>query len=210
MNDPTPSQLAIDRVWRRLDRPLWVVTAASPPSDDRPSPTRGGLIATWVTQSSLSPRTPQVVIGIAPNHYTRSLIDAGAAFGLHLLRPDQLDLVPRFADGSGRSRDKLATLEIRTAETGAPLLADCRAWLDCRPFAQLDAGDRIFYWADIVAGDDDGVAAPVLRESDLGLLPPATLDALRLDRERDIQLHEPLARGWRDSLPADLKFPPAT
>jgi hypothetical protein len=32
------------------------------------------------------------------------------------------------------------------------VLTDCLAWFDCRVFARYDAGDRLYFWGDIVAG----------------------------------------------------------
>ena len=124
----------IQAVGKRLDRPLWVVTAGD-------SRERGGLIATWITQSSLDPAIPTVTAGIAPNHFTCELIDRVGSFGLHLLRVDQTEFIERFADGSGRERDKLTGLALRepTHTEGAepPILKDCLAWLDCRVTARL-------------------------------------------------------------------------
>src|SRR5690349_2128480 len=101
---PTPaasSPSSFDSLFRQLERELWVVTAHN-------GTRGGGLVATWVSQASIDPQTPTVATAIAVNHFTRELIDAGRSFGLHLLRPEQIDLVWRFAMSSGRDVDKLS------------------------------------------------------------------------------------------------------
>ncbi len=191
----------IEAVWKRLDRPLWVVTAGD-------SRERGGLIATWITQSSLDPAIPTVTAGIAPNHFTCELIDRVGSFGLHLLRVDQTEFIERFADGSGRERDKLTGLALRepTHTEGAepPILKDCLAWLDCRVTARLDGGDRVFFWADVVDGQCENEAEP-LRESQVGALDLRVLQRLDADRTRDIQAQAPMAQQWRENLPAEMR-----
>jgi Conserved protein/domain typically associated with flavoprotein oxygenases, DIM6/NTAB family len=104
------------------------------------------------------------LVGITPNHYTAELIGASKAFGAHLLRPDQAAVAWNFADGSGRDRDKLAGIATDTSERGVPILADCLAWLECRCFDRFTAADRIFFWADVIAGQQLGDGPP-LREN---------------------------------------------
>src|ERR1041385_4670921 len=99
-----------------LDRELWLVTAQA-------GARRGGLIAPFVSQASLSPDLPRVVIGIAQQHHTWELIEASGAFALHLLGQENLEWVPHFALRSGRNVDKFSGWPFRTAVTGSPLLA---------------------------------------------------------------------------------------
>src|SRR5207244_1081923 len=98
--DPT----AVARVWRQVDRELWLVSAAA-------GPRRGGLIATFVMQAALTTELPRVLVGLAAQHHTRELIDAGGAFGLHLLGEEHLDWVWRFGLETGGRTDKFAGLE---------------------------------------------------------------------------------------------------
>src|SRR5437764_15260882 len=108
-----------------LDPPLWLVTAAA---DGR----RGGLIATFVSEASIAPDLPRVLVGLARQHHTWELVEASGAFALHLLGEDRLDWVWRFGLQSGRSRDKFEGLEAGAAATGSPVLEGAVGWLDCR------------------------------------------------------------------------------
>ncbi|HEX5102799.1 MAG TPA: flavin reductase family protein, partial [Pirellulaceae bacterium] len=144
----------IEAVLRLVNRDVWIVTAA----DGR---RRGGLTATWVLPASIDSQRPVLLAAIAPNHYTAELIDASGAFAAHLLRPEQTDLAYDFGRDSGRERDKFQGQIVTAAETGSPILADCLAWCDCRVFHRFDAGDRLFFWADVIAARAPSPPAPL-------------------------------------------------
>src|SRR5262245_53477403 len=126
-----------------LDRELWLLTAAS-------GGRRGGLIATFVTQVSIVPDLPRVLVALARQHHTTGLVEASGAFALHLLGEENLELVWGFGLESGRDRDKFAGLETTTSGVGNPLLIGTVGWLDCRVEAKLDVGDRLVYTAEVV------------------------------------------------------------
>jgi len=183
----------VDAVFRAIDRPVWIVTAAD-------GQRRGGLTATWVYQASLDDQAPVVVAGIAPGHYTSELIAAAGCFAAHLLTPEQAPLALRFALASGRATDKLAGLDFVVGQTGCPILSDCLAWLECKVFHAHSTGDRIFYWADVVAGKAVS-AAPPLTERDL--FAAAGEDDKRRLKEllaADIAAQRPLRSAWRKAL----------
>jgi flavin reductase (DIM6/NTAB) family NADH-FMN oxidoreductase RutF len=184
----------MESVFRLIDREVWIVTATALNS-------RGGLLASWVMQTSLDPNRPMVAAGIASNHFTAELIDAAGSFGLHLIAENQIELALQFALQSGRDFDKLAGLELRPNAAGAPILAECVAWLDCRVVSCFDTGDRRYYWADVVAG---GVCQPdvaPMREKQLfASASDEQLAVLRASRDSDIAIQRPLAEHWRRSI----------
>ena len=143
----------IDAALRLVDREIWIVTAAV-------GPRRGGLVATWVSAASIDSQRPVLLAGLAPNHFTTGLVQSSKAFAAHLLRPEQAELAWNFARDSGSARDKFANLGVETHDTGSPVLTECLAWFDCRVFARYDGGDRLFFWADIVAASGPDAAAP--------------------------------------------------
>ncbi|REJ96587.1 MAG: flavin reductase [Planctomycetota bacterium] len=183
----------IDDVLRLVDREVWIITAAD-------GERRGGLLATWVSQSSLDTQTPVLTIALAPNHFTTELVLASGAFAAHLVAEDHIGLAWPFALGSGRDRDKLAELDFSPGETGSPRLANALAWLDCRVIARYETGDRIFFWADIVDGDQAAAGDPVRVSTMMASADDQQRAALRADLERDIELQRPLADRWRESL----------
>ena len=189
----TPNLDQIDSVLRLIDREIWVVTAGR-------AGRHGGLTATWVSSVSIDPHRPAILAGIAPNHFTSELIEENHAFAVHLLRPDQSAVAFQFAHGSGRERDKLSGLPFALATSGAPILQDCLAWLECQVFAQYDAGDRRFYWADVVAAAQVSSGAPLREKAFFDTLTPHQKQALIADRDEDAALQRPLWEAWRSSL----------
>ncbi|MEX2026832.1 MAG: flavin reductase family protein, partial [Pirellulaceae bacterium] len=155
----SPNLDQIDAVLRLIDREVWIVTAATDGN-------RSGLTATWVSAVSIDRQRPVVLAGIGPNHFTCELIEQSHAFVAHLLRSDQGPVAWNFARDSGRERDKFSGLQFAPSRNGLPILRDCLAWIECRVFARYDAGDRRFYWADVVAAAQVSAGLP-LREKAL-------------------------------------------
>ena len=174
-----------------LDREIWVVTAAA-------GARRGALTATWVSPVSVDPDRPMLLAGLAPNHFTAGLVREGGSFVAHLLRPEQAELAFRMASSSGRQGDKLAGLDVQTGSTGSPVLRDCAAWFECRVMGMYDAGDRLFFWADIVAAERMA-EGPVLREQAFfGQLTGEQKQRLRQDLQSDLAIQRPLHQQWRE------------
>jgi flavin reductase (DIM6/NTAB) family NADH-FMN oxidoreductase RutF len=185
--DPHP---AIAEVFTLVERDVWIVTAAA-------GKLRGGLVATWVSQSSIDPKSPTVAVSIAVNHFTRELIDAAGCFSLHLITAAQIDLAWRMCLTSGRNQDKLAGLAVRQGETGGPILEDCLAWLECRVFHRFLGGDRVYYWADVVSGGRMGEGRPLTDRQLFEAADDKQWAVLRQGTLGDIAVQRPLYKAWR-------------
>jgi flavin reductase (DIM6/NTAB) family NADH-FMN oxidoreductase RutF len=178
------------RLFQRLDRELWLVTAQS-------GARRGGLIATFVGQASIVPELPRMLVGLAKAHHTRELVEQSGAFGLHLLGEEHLDWVWRFGLRSGRDGDKLDGLSVRPGPSGAPRLADARGWLDCRVEARLDTGDRTVYLAEVLDAQAPD-PRPILTVSRMIERTPADRrDELQEQMLRDGAGDAAAIRAWR-------------
>jgi flavin reductase (DIM6/NTAB) family NADH-FMN oxidoreductase RutF len=184
----TPSE--IDALLRIVDREVWIVTAAA-------GGRRGGLTATWVAQASIDRERPVILAGLTPNHFTAQLVEEGQAFVAHLLAESQAGLAWNFAKDSSHQRDKLAGLATVKTSAGCPILPDCLAWFDCRVFARYDAGDRMFYWADVVSAEKRGTGSPLREQAFIRSLTDDQRELLALQREADVQFQRPLAGEWR-------------
>ena len=186
-----------------LDREVWIVTAAA-------GERRGGLLATWVASASIDRERPVLLAAIAPIHFTAELIDASRAFAAHLLREDQTDLAWNFARDSGRDRDKLAGLcaletrrvseGVNPSSTGAPVLSDCLAWFTCRVIARYDAGDRLYYWADIAAGEQLHPGQPLRQQTLFRSLTQDQLAHLSACQRADAETLRPRHEAWRQKV----------
>ena len=183
---------AANELFRRLDRELWLVT-----SDAGEGKGRGGLIATFVSQASIVPGLPRMILGVAKSHHTWGLIEASGAFALHLIGEDQLDRVWRFGVRSGRDGNKFEGLAKTVGVSGSPILADAPGWLDCRVEARLDTGDRTVYLAEVLDAQSPG-SRPFLTVSRLrSVVPEAIGRALEEQMNRDVAIDASAIDAWR-------------
>jgi flavin reductase (DIM6/NTAB) family NADH-FMN oxidoreductase RutF len=94
--------------------------------------------------ASVSPEPPLILICIDHRHRAHALLQQpGASFAVNILREDQQALSDRFA--YIKDEDRFALGDWRTAATGAPVLADALAWLDCTIYGHELAGTHTIY-----------------------------------------------------------------
>jgi flavin reductase (DIM6/NTAB) family NADH-FMN oxidoreductase RutF len=94
--------------------------------------------------ASVSPEPPLVVIMIDHQHGAWALLEQeGATFAVNVLGEDQRELSERFAWSPDDVRFDAGRWT--TAVTGAPVLEDALAWLDCTIFARQPAGTHTLY-----------------------------------------------------------------
>ena len=110
---------------------------------DRIAATMGSLV-------SLSLNPPLVGISVGRDLALHELLRSAGAFGVSILRGDQAQTASQFARGAPPIVlwQGVAT---RDGETGAPLLADALGWIECRVWAEYDAGDHTFFVGEVVA-----------------------------------------------------------
>jgi flavin reductase (DIM6/NTAB) family NADH-FMN oxidoreductase RutF len=101
---------------------------------------RFGLTATAVCSVSLDP--PLVLVSVDRDSRTHEAIEASGVYAINLLAADQEELAVRFAT---KDPEKFDGLELRTASTGAPVLAACLGYLDCEVVRDVPAGDHTLF-----------------------------------------------------------------
>jgi flavin reductase (DIM6/NTAB) family NADH-FMN oxidoreductase RutF len=89
------------------------------------------------------------------HHAFGLLEDEGTVFAVNILGQAQASLSDRFA--WLKEGDRFAEGRWSTAVTGAPILVDALAWLDCRIHARYPAGTHSIYVGEVLAS---GVPAP--------------------------------------------------
>lgn len=100
--------------------------------------------------ASVSPDPPLIAIIIDHRHRAHALLEQeGTAFAVNILRQEQIHLSDRFA----WVKDEHRFLEgsWTTAVTGAPVLADASAWLDCTIQSRHAAGTHTVYIGEVQA-----------------------------------------------------------
>lgn len=108
---------------------------------------RAGGIVHGLTVSafaSVSPEPPLVAVMIDHRHRAHELLGRpGSVFAVNVLAEDQRELSERFAWSPDETRFGLGAWA--TAVTGAPVLADALAWLDCTVHSRHTAGTHTLY-----------------------------------------------------------------
>jgi flavin reductase (DIM6/NTAB) family NADH-FMN oxidoreductase RutF len=100
--------------------------------------------------ASVSPDPPLVAVMIDQRHRAYSLLESeGAVFAVNILHQDQEELSNRFA--WVKDEDRFALGDWTTAMTGAPVLADAAAWMDCTIHAKFPAGTHTVYVGEVQA-----------------------------------------------------------
>lgn len=100
--------------------------------------------------ASVSAEPPLITVVIDNRHRAKQLLEEPeAVFAVNILRHDQQELSNRFA--WLKDEDRFAQGTWGVAATGAPILADALAWLDCRIYARYPAGTHTVYIGEVVA-----------------------------------------------------------
>ena len=100
--------------------------------------------------ASVSPEPPLIAVMIDQRHHAYPLLETeGAVFAVSILRQDQEELSNRFA--WVKDEDRFAVGDWITATTGAPVLADAEAWLDCTIHDRFAAGTHTVYLGEVQA-----------------------------------------------------------
>ncbi len=107
-----------------------------------------GLTANSVTSLSLDP--PLILFAVEKKAGSLAAFNETRRFAVSILTTAQQDISNRFATPGPKD---FSGLSIKTAETGAPILADALAWADCRVTDVLPGGDHDIFVGEVVAGD---------------------------------------------------------
>ena len=127
------------RVLSRLPTGVVIVTGGDL---EHPS----GLVCGSFMSVSLEP--PLVAVSPAKTSTSWPRIEAGGTFCANVLAENQEHLARRFARSGG---NKFEGVEWRPAPaTGAPLLEDVAAWIDCRIYQRVEAGDHLLVLGEVL------------------------------------------------------------
>ncbi len=102
-----------------------------------------GMTASSFCSLSLDP--PLVLVSIDKRNRTHGQVAEQGLFGVNILAEGQERISDLCAGLHGEEGHCLAGVPWRTETTGAPLLEECAAWLDCRLWAGYDGGDHTIY-----------------------------------------------------------------
>jgi 3-hydroxy-9,10-secoandrosta-1,3,5(10)-triene-9,17-dione monooxygenase reductase component len=156
---------------------LWPtgVTVVTAQHEGRPA----GMVANSFTSVSLAP--PLVSWCVARTSLNLDVWLQAAGFAVHILAIGQSALVSRF---SRTGTDKFDRLEWTEGASGAPLLPDCVARLECRTWQKYDGGDHVILVGRVIAVEDSDRHAMSFHRGQLGPAPLGSLISAESPRPR--------------------------
>jgi flavin reductase (DIM6/NTAB) family NADH-FMN oxidoreductase RutF len=107
-----------------------------------------GMTANAVASLSLDP--PLVLVAVDRRAQTHLHLTHSRCFAMNVLRADQEHLSRRFAQPGPKD---FSDIPVTTAVTGAPVMTEALAWVDCRVTDILAGGDHDIFLGEIHAGD---------------------------------------------------------
>lgn len=157
MNEPVQSPHQMRQALRRLSYGVYVVSA-------RRGDELNALTLRMVSQ--VSQRPPCVALSIAKRRYTHDFICESRAFVVNVLAQGQELLGGHFGLRTGREFNKFAALDYETGVTGAPILKECSAFLECRLIAAHDLGLCTLFIGEVINSATYDRLPLLYRESD--------------------------------------------
>jgi flavin reductase (DIM6/NTAB) family NADH-FMN oxidoreductase RutF len=159
-----PEASDYDRLRRRV---LWRVTNGLYLLGSRHGDERNLMTLSWATQVAMDPKL--VAVAIESDAVTHRLVAGGGSFSLNILARSDREIVRHFAKPAvwDAGAGTIGGVAVREEKTGAPVLSQAAAWLDCEVRHRLDLGSHSVFVGEVVgagAGGSDDV--PVLRMED--------------------------------------------
>jgi flavin reductase (DIM6/NTAB) family NADH-FMN oxidoreductase RutF len=140
-----------------LNRATWKIPNALALVGSRAGDERNAMTASWITQLSMDP----VLIGVAVDNdaVTHRLIAEGGSFTVNLWDAEDTKVFVKFSKPATDDGDALNGRPVRPATTGAPILEDALAWMDCEVRQSIDLGTHTLFVGEVVdAGINNDVA----------------------------------------------------
>jgi flavin reductase (DIM6/NTAB) family NADH-FMN oxidoreductase RutF len=124
---------------------------------------RNGMTTNWITQLSFDPKW--IGAGIEREALTHALVDASGVFSVCLIDREDRAIVRKFTkpvdvDLAARTLNGFPYVE---RATGAPILAQSVAFLDCEVRERVEVGEHTFFMGEVVE-------AGFLRDEDTDVL----------------------------------------
>lgn len=104
---------------------------------------RHGMAANAICSVSLEPLL--LLVCISRQSHTHPILAQSRVFAINILGEDQEELSRVFADSASPEAHRLSGVPHRIGATGAPILEDCIAYVECRVAATYPGGDHTIF-----------------------------------------------------------------
>ena len=158
------AQEAYDKLRRRV---LWTLPSGLFVLGSRAGDRRNAMTINWVTQVSFDPK--MIAVGVEHAALTHELVSEGQVFSVNTVDREDRAIVRKFTkpvevDAAAMT---LNGFPFHDGPTGAPILDQAPAWLDCAVRQSVEIGDHTLFLGEIVAcGFQKPEDTPVLRMED--------------------------------------------
>lgn len=157
--DPEEYDKLRRRVLWKMPSGLYVVGSAA-------GGQRNLMTLNWATQVAFEPK----LLGISVEHgaLTHRLIHESGAFALSIVDREDRAIVRKFTKPVEEEPEgTLNGFEVRAARTGAPVLAQAAAWVDCEVRQEVEVGGHTLFVGEVVdAGFSKPEETEILRMED--------------------------------------------
>ncbi|MEC4677201.1 MAG: flavin reductase family protein [Nitrospirota bacterium] len=110
----------------------------------------------WVTQTAFSP--PLIVAGVKADSGAHSVIKSAGHFALNMLGKKQSAAAYAFFKPSKKVDGKINGEAVRTGSTGAPIMENAPAYVECKLVETIEKGDHSIFIGEVVdAGLKDAI-----------------------------------------------------
>jgi len=122
----------VKKVLKRLPYGFYSVTS-------RNSNEVNAMVLNWMTQVSFEPR--MLAIAVQKTSYSYKLIQESKVFVLNIFNQEDFELIKPITKGRSKNPDKMEEIKYSLdSVTGAPLLEDAAAYLECKVVNIQDVG----------------------------------------------------------------------
>jgi flavin reductase (DIM6/NTAB) family NADH-FMN oxidoreductase RutF len=136
---------SIGKAIGRIPSGLFIVTVRSSEGEET------AFLASWVQQVAFEP--PLVSVAIKRGRPAEALLGEQGSFVINVVGQDNKGLIGRYAKGMAPGTAPFANETIERATTGAAILPEAAAYLDCRLHTRSNVGDHVLCIGEVVAGD---------------------------------------------------------
>ena len=136
-----------DKLRRRV---MWAMPSGLYVVGSRAGERRNGMTCNWATQISSDPKL--VAIGVEKAALTHELVTEGLVFSLNIVDREDRAIVRKFTKPVevDAAVSTLNGFPFHDGPTGAPILDQAVAWIDCRVHSSVDLGDHTLFLGEVV------------------------------------------------------------
>ncbi len=164
---PVPDGQDADEYDKRRRRVLWTMPSGLYVLGTRAGDRRNGMTLNWATQVSFDPKL--VAVSVEMGAFSHELLTEGGVFALSIVDREDRAIVRKFTkpvevDPEARTLNGFA---FHDGLSGAPVLDQAAAYVDCVVRQQVDVGDHTLFLGEVVdAGFQKPEDTGVLRMED--------------------------------------------